>query len=76
MEAWQLALLAWEGLKLLGVLVGAGDTTKPMSIDAPSVPLTPPCFFQENANPRPVTCPAEFTGFTLPEPDDHWAVRR
>lgn len=69
MEAWQLALLAWEGLKLLVVLGGAaGDMTKPAD------PAT--VCYQEVVAEGPAFCPRDITGFTLPDPADHWMVRR
>jgi len=61
MEAWQLALLAWEGLRLLGILIGAVDSPKPVHWTPEPVPV---CFFQESNNPLQNT----------PQQDYVWAM--
>ncbi len=72
MEAWQLALLAWEGLKLVGILIGVGVAAVPPPAASVRVcyedPLRP--------DGGPAVCPSDFTTFRLPEPGDHWMVRR
>jgi len=69
MEAWQLALLAWEGLKLLGVLIGIGVAASP-------TPTPDATCYQARVGEGALFCPHDITGFTLLEPDEHWMVRR
>lgn len=70
MEAWQLALLAWYGLNLLiGLVAGGVALAKPAE-------AAKMCYQQLAPEGGPAVCPRDFTAFTMPEPDDHFMVRR
>jgi hypothetical protein len=70
MEALQLAWIAYEGLKLLIILI-AGGAALAKPVESARI-----CY-QELAPPEGVAvCPRDFTRFTLPAADDHLMVRR
>lgn len=69
MEAWQLALLAWEGLKLLGVLIGAGAAAAPSTVPDATC-------YQARIGEGALFCPRDVIAYEIPEPDSHWMVRR
>jgi len=77
MEAAQVALLAYYGLGFLITLITGGVEAAKAKLADPVavVEPAPVCFFQESVHPGPAVCLRDFTAFTLPEPDAHWAVR-
>lgn len=76
MEAFQLAWIAYEGLKLLIVMiVGAtvlAKSAEPVAVVGPA----PVCFFQESVHESRAFCPGDVMAFTMPEPDEHLMVVR
>ncbi len=67
MEAWKLALFAWYGLNLLAGLVGAGIEAARRSRAGPATLATEEVMIER---------PQETWVFSIPDLDDHWAVRR
>lgn len=75
MGALQLAGIALEGLRILIGLIAGGVALATPADPVPADPA-PACFFQETVHESRAFCPSDSMRFTMPEPDEHWAVRR